>query len=371
MKTHNSLIGVLTLVFFITGCGTKKEVFKVGVNLPLTGTVAYYGISAQKGIELAIDELKTQNQYFRNVKIELVNEDNQGQASQAVQAMNKLIHVDKVPVVIGGGSSTETMAAAPIANENQVVLISPISSATTISKAGDYIFRTCPTDLNQAQDLGEWVLENRINKIAIIYANSTWGTGFKNDFVDFYSKNNGVILATKSSDPGDMDFRSQLTVIKSLNPEALVFIIYAKEGGTLCRQARELGLTQPIFGADPWSQKDFRTNSGLYSEGIMYTTPVQFDGESFNKFRAMYVLKYNQEPDVYSSNGYDCMMLLANLYLDGARTGVDFQRLLSNVTDFMGATGITHFDNNGDVTGKKFGRFVIRNGEPHQIKKLE
>lgn len=369
MKTRNFLIAMLSLVFIITGCSTKEQVFKIGANLPLTGTVAYYGISAQKGIELAINELKTKNPEFRHIKIEVIYEDNQGQATQAVQAMTKLISVNKIPAVIGGGSSTETMAAAPIANENKTVLISPISSATSISKAGDYIFRTCPTDLNQAQDLGEWVLKTGYKKIAIIYANSTWGTGFKNDFVDYFIKNKGEVFTIKSSDPGDMDFRSQLTVIKSLNPEALVFIIYAKEGGALVRQARELGLKQPIFGADPWSQKDFRTNCGTYSEGVMYTTPMQFDGESFNKFRVSYLQKYNQEPDVYSSNGYDCMMILAKLYLDGARSGVDFQKLLSNVTDFMGATGITHFDPNGDVIGKKFGRFVIQNGEPQQIKK--
>lgn len=372
MKKLTLLVVMALALILIPGCckksETSDEVLKIGANLPLTGTVAYYGLSAKDGIDLALDHLKGEME-FNGTQIKVVYEDNQGQAKMAITAMSKLINVDKVPAVIGGGSSTETMAAASIANENEAILISPISSATSIANAGIYIFRTCPSDLVQAEDLGEWVLQSNYKKIAVIYANSTWGTGFKNNFVDYFKRNGGEILDVKSSDPGDTNFRTQLSVIKSLNPEALVFIIYAKEGGALMRQTRELGLTQPVFGADPWSQKDFRVGAAEFAEGVMYTTPVQYNGESFNKFRQAFLKKYNKEPDVYSSNGYDCMMLLAHVYSKGARTGEQFQAILSQVNGFMGATGVTHFDKNGDVVGKKFGRFVIRNGEPVVFKK--
>jgi branched-chain amino acid transport system substrate-binding protein len=374
MKKFSFLVLVVMALplMFISGCnqqtGTSEEVLKIGANLPLTGTVAYYGLSAKDGIELALDHIRKKEE-FEGKRIEVVYEDNQGQAKLAITAMSKLINVNKVPAVIGGGTSTETMAAAPIANENKTILISPVSSATSIAKAGPYIFRTCPSDLVQAEDLGEWVLESGHKKIAVIYANSTWGTGFKNNFVDYFKRNGGEILDVKSSDPGDTNFRTQLSVIKSLNPQALVFIIYAKEGGALMRQTRELGLTQPVFGADPWSQKDFRVGAAEYAEGVMYTTPVQYNGNSFKKFREAFLKKYNKEPDVYSSNGYDCMALLAYVYSEGAKNGEEFQTILSKINGFMGATGVTQFDKNGDVVGKKFGRFVIQNGEPALFKK--
>lgn len=351
----------------VIGCGQDVQVVKFGANLPLTGTVAYYGTSSQKGIELAIDELKKEEQ-FKNAQVRIIYEDNQGQARMANTAMSKLANVDKVPAVIGCGTSTETMAAAPIANETKTVLISPVSSATSIADAGPFVFRTCPSDLVQAQDLASWILESGFKSVGVIYANSTWGTGFKDNFVNHFSSNGGSIVDIKSSDPGDTNFRTQLSVLKSTKPDAFVFIIYAKEGSALVRQARELGLTTPIFGADPWSQRDFRMGAGSFAEDVRYTTPAQFDGETFKAFRNAFLNKYKEEPDVYASNGYDCMMLLAKAYSNGARTGDEFQQYLGKVDNFLGATGITKFDANGDVVGKRFGRFVIRNGEPVSIK---
>lgn len=368
MRSYKILISIISLFLFFQGCSSKSNEIKIGANLPLTGTVAYYGISAQKGIELALDSLKSEPSYKDN-QLNVVYEDNQGQAKFAITAMTKLINIDKVGVIIGGGSSIETLAAAPLANENKVVLISPISSASSISKAGPYIFRTCPTDNMQAQDLGAWVLELGYKDISVVFVNSTWGTSFDNDFENYIKNNGGSIIISKSSDPGESNFRPQLSLIKSKNYQALICIVYAKEGGTLVRQARELGIKQNIFGADPWSQKDFRTGAGKYADGIRYTTPIQYNGEAFKLFREKFLKKYNEEPDVYASNGFDCMMLIAKAIKNGNKTGEEIRSYFSKVTDFIGATGITHFDRNGDVIGKHFGRFIIRNEEPELTNK--
>jgi branched-chain amino acid transport system substrate-binding protein len=281
--------------------------------------------------------------------------------------MNQLINIYKVPVIIGGGSSIETLASAPIANEKKVVLISPISSASKISEAGPFIYRTCPTDNIQANDLGSWIVESGYNNIAIIFVNSTWGISFNNDLVKYLTSKKVNLLFNLSSDPGETNFRSQLSLIKSKNPQALIFLTYAKEGGTLVRQTRELGLKQAIFGADPWSQQDFRTGAGDQADGIRYTTPVQFDGESFKTFRDKFLNKYKGEPDIYASNGYDCMMLIADAIKNGKTSGEEIRGYFDKTNNFMGATGITKFDQNGDVVGKHFGRFIIQAGQPKKI----
>ena len=363
MKSFKIFLGVISIFFFFQGCSPKNNEVKIGANLPLTGTVAYYGINAQNGIRLALDSLKLDPTY-KNYNFDVIYEDNQGQAKFAITAMTKLINIDKVPVIIGGGSSIETLAAAPLANENKVVLISPISSASSISKAGSYIFRTCPTDNLQAEDLGAWILELGIKNISVVFVNSTWGTSFDSDFENYIKNNGGKIVISESSDPGESNFRPQLSLIKSKNTQALLCIVYAKEGGTLVRQARELGIKQNIFGADPWSQKDFQTGAGQYANGVRYTTPVQYNGEAFKIFRDKFFDKYGKEPDVYASNGFDCMMLVAQAIQKGNRTGEEIQKYFNNVTNFMGATGITHFDENGDVIGKHFGRFIINNDSP-------
>ncbi len=365
MKWTNFLLLFAFILFF--GCsGKNSKEINIGANLPLSGTVAYYGLSAQKGINLALKELN-QKGFTNNLKIKMVYEDNQGQAKSAITVMDKLINIDKVPVIIGGGSSVETLAAAPVANQNKIALLSPISSASKITLAGPYIYRTCPTDNIQAEDLGKWVLENKYKTVSIVFVNSTWATSFKDDFVKNFQNNGGIVSKIESSDPGDTDFRTQLISLKKSKKDALVFIIYAKEGGAIVRQAKELGMNEPIFGADPWSQEDFRNSAGKFAENVHYTTPVQYDGQTFKEFRDKYFKEYNEEPDVYSSNGYDCLMIIAKALESGARTGDEIKNYFDKQTGFMGATGLTKFDGNGDVVGKHFGRFVIKNGTSIQI----
>jgi branched-chain amino acid transport system substrate-binding protein len=368
LKLKSSVLLVSILAAIGALCqGADERTFRVGVDLPLTGSKSYYGISAREGIEIAKNQLKSE-EFFKEREIGVIYEDNQAQAKLAVEAMSKLVNADKVPAIIGGGTSTETMACAPLSTQTKTVLISPISSATSISSAGDYVFRTCPSDGLQAKSLATWVADKGHSSVAIIFASSTWGTGIKNEFVKYYNKTGGKILSIQSSDPNDTDFRSQLTAIKGTNPKALVFLTYAKEGAVAVIQAKELEMQQPIFGADPWSQNDFRASSGKAAEGVCYTSPVNFDGPSFVAFQKDFQTQYHHQPDVYAANGYDCMMLLAKAYQGGARSGEQFQAFLSRVVGHMGATGITTFDENGDVVGKEFGRFTITNGEAMQMK---
>jgi len=150
-------LAIGTVLVAIMGCNNKNvDQLRIGVDLPLTGDVAYYGTSAKNGIELAKQQL-LETPAFNGKTIDLIYEDNQGQGKNAAIAMAKLASADGVPAVIGRGSSTETMAAAPTAEKTRTVLISPVSSATSVSTAGDFIFRTCPSDLTQAQDLGDWM----------------------------------------------------------------------------------------------------------------------------------------------------------------------------------------------------------------------
>lgn len=368
MKTHKRLIiaiGLVCVASFLllmpVACNRKSDDIVIGAALPLTGPTSYYGEDSRRGIDMALDEINAAGG-VRGKKIRVIYEDTQGKGNQAINAVRKLISADNVPAIIGCGTSTETMAVAPVVEQNKRVLITPVSSAASISRAGEYIFRSVPSDGLQARDLAAWIRELNYKRIALIFVNQTWGVGLKDDFVREFQARAGELLTTEASDLDEKDFRTQLTNMKAKNPEAYVAIIYAKEGGILMKQARELGIKGQFFGADPWTKQQFADGAGLAADHVLFTTPATYQGPEFQTFLNNYRKRYGKEPGIYDAHGYDCMKLVAKAISDGGLTGPEIQAAMAKIKGFQGVTGETTFNEDGDVTTKVFAKMTWLRG---------
>lgn len=340
----------------VAGCSQSDSVIRIGAALPFTGTVAYYGQDSKRGIDLALEEINSQGG-VNGKKLEVIYEDTQGQGKLAVAAVQKLISADAVPIIIGAGTSTETMAVAPVVERSKTVLLSPVSSAASITNAGDYVFRSVPSDGLQAQDLAAWVLERGFKRVALIYVNQTWGKGLKGDFVREFQGAGGIIADEEATDLDEKDFRTQITKMQATKPDAYVALIYAKEGGLFLKQASELGVNSQIFGADPWTKRQLLETAGEAAEGVLFTTPSQYSGPEYQQFLASFKRKYGEDPGIYEAHGYDCMKLIAKALADSDAKNLELRSALSK-TSFKGATGDTTFDQNGDVQTKSFSRMT-------------
>ena len=121
-----------------------SEEMAIGVVLPLTGRLANsFGIPIQRGFELALSEINSTQSNGANLKF--IIEDDQSTVEGSVAAFDKLIHQEGVSVILGPATSSQTEMAFPIAQENQVVAISPTSAARGLSAIGDFVFRVALT----------------------------------------------------------------------------------------------------------------------------------------------------------------------------------------------------------------------------------
>lgn len=357
-----SVIGVLLVALFtVTNCGRTDDAISIGAALPMTGSTSYYGEDSKRGIDMALDEINSAGG-VRGRQLKVIYEDTQGSGNQAINAVRKLISADNVPAIIGCGTSTETMAVAPVVEQNKRVLVSPVSSAASISRAGNFVFRSVPSDGLQARDLAGWIRELNYQRIALLFVNQTWGVGLKDDFVREFQSRGGEVLTAESTDLDEKDFRTQLTSMKAKNPEAYVAIIYAKEGGILLKQARELGIAGQFFGADPWTKQQFQDAAGPAADGVLFTTPAKYQGTEFAAFADNYRKRYGKEPGIYDAHGYDCMKLVAKAIEEGGTTGPEIQAAMAKIKGFQGVTGDTTFDENGDVLSKTFARMTWSGG---------
>ena len=186
---------VVCLAGPFVGCTKAGEKpIKLGASFPLSGEVASYGQKAKRGIELAVEECNAKGGVLgRSVSIDF--QDDRNDKKDAVSIVTKFATIDKLPVVFGSAGSSCTLAIAPIANRNRVVLISPISSSAQLSTdGGPFFFRTVPADNVQAEILAKWVYATGKRRVVVIFTNNSWGKPLADGFADRFKALGGTVV---------------------------------------------------------------------------------------------------------------------------------------------------------------------------------
>ncbi len=361
MKHVRFLMAGLILCLFLSFACTKERAADItlGAVLPLTGDTASYGKNAQNGIDLAVDEIN-QAGGISGKKVVVTYEDDRGKANEAINAINKLITVNKVPVIMGSAGSSVTLAMAPVANQNKTVLISPISSSKELTdKGGAYFFRVCPSDAFQSRILADWIWAKGYKTVGMIYVNNSWGQGLKDEFIASYEKKGGKVVIAEATMEGQKDFKTVISKVMATKPDALFTPTYGIEGGILLKQLKEMTADLPVFGADVWSSPELLTSAGTAAEGAYLTLPAKPSGPKYDAFAQRYKAKYGQEPDVYAAYSYDMLQIIAQGLKEGNTTGEKMEAYLRAMPAFEGVTGTTKFDGHGDVVTKSFSKQQI------------
>lgn len=277
-KSFISFMALCTLalvtLLFLPACSKKQpetKELKIGCITILTGEVATYGRETKQGLDLAIDEANKSG-ILGGKKIKVIYEDDQIDPRIGTQAINKLITIDKVPIIIGAFSSRVTLAIAPIAERNKTVLLSASATADSIKDAGDYIFRIVPANKIQGAAAANFALKHLNKKTAAIYfVNDEYGVSLAQEFRKAYESLGGKIVFYEGFDPGQKDFRATIAKIKDKNPEMIYFPGQAGETGLILKQAKEIGLDLPFIGGDGSYSPDLIKIAGNAAENTYYT----------------------------------------------------------------------------------------------------
>ncbi|MDP7069049.1 MAG: ABC transporter substrate-binding protein, partial [Candidatus Peribacteraceae bacterium] len=244
------LVPLFALGILLSACSpvdSDSGPIKLGYIGPLTGEAASYGKDTLNGALLAINEINEAGGVNGRM-IELIAEDGRCTGTDAASAAQKLVNVDKVIAIIGGQCSGETLAAAPIAESAQVVMISPISSSPDVTAAGDFIFRDYPSDALKTKAMAGYFEKEGIKKIAAITENTDFAVAFR----DALKENIGdALVFDEMVEPGTKDFRSLMARLKDEDFDA-----FFPNGQTpaamaaMMQQLREQGLTQLAISHD-------------------------------------------------------------------------------------------------------------------------
>lgn len=361
-----TIFALILCALFLTGCKKDSDVsaklpdlIKIGFIGPLTGNAAAYGQDVKAGISLYFKE----NPTIAGKPVEVIYEDGQCNGHDAASAAQKLINIDKVQVILGGQCSGETLAAAPIAEQNKVVLFSELSSSPDVTTAGDYIFRNYPSDAQVAKTMVDYVLDNH-KKLALITEQTDYAQAYRQAIKSNLETagRSDALLLDEAFAADNTDFRTLLTKVNKAGAKALLAIVQTPvTGGFVVKQAKELGLDIQIYSGDALPGKDFFDTAKDAAEGVKVVMVAEDPSRSgYAKLKEK--VGETQASELFPAFGYDAAQIISEAIAKVGYNGTAIKDYLYQMPTFKGIACDVTFDENGD-NNVAAGVKVARNGE--------
>lgn len=333
------------------GTGTTAptgDTIKVGYYGDMTGQTSSFGQSTKNGIELAFEEINKAGG-VNGKQLQLVPEDDQGRPEQAKTVVSKLINQDKVVAVLGEVASTNSLAAAPVAQEAKIPMITPSSTNPKVTEVGDYISRVCFIDPFQGSTMAKFAAMTLKAKTAAILGdvNSDYSKGLTQFFEEEFKKQGGSVVAKEAYTQNDPDFKGQLTKIRNLNPDVIYVPGYYGQVGIIAKQARELNMTQPLLGGDGWDSPELWKLGGESLKNSYISNHYSADNPApeIQNFVKAYQAKYNTVPDSLAALAYDAAKVLADaIKRAGGTDSAKLKDAINATKNFAGVTGAISLD---------------------------
>ena len=365
MKRVTKLLSVLAagamFMSALTGCGgggskgADGDTIKIGGVLEMTGGSASFGISSKNGIDLALKKINEKG-VLGGKKLSLVVADTKSEASEATNAVQKVISQDKVVAVIGPNQSSAVIAAGAINNGSKVVDVTPMGTNPDVTvdhsskKVKPYSFRTCFIDPFQGTVMASFASNDLKVKRAAIYIDNTsdYAKGLAQFFKENFIKNGGEVVIEEAYLQKDTDFKATLTKIKAAKPDFIYIPGYYQEVGLIVKQAREMGINVPMAGGDGWDSAKLPEIAGKAAlDNTFFSSLYSPDDTSdLNKnFVAEYKKAYNTNPDVFAALAYDSTLLVAEaIEKAGSADPAKIAEAMAKISGFKGVSGEVTFN---------------------------
>jgi branched-chain amino acid transport system substrate-binding protein len=294
-----------------------QQTLKFGLAMPLTGSQSSYGKDQIKAAEWAVDDINAKGG-VNGKKLEMIVMDTQADPTIGINAVNKLINVDKVPVFVTAWSAV-VKAVAPIANREKVLELSIGANAPEISKLGDYVYTAFPLADVDVTALANYTFRTLKHKrVAILYVNNDSGVEAAKVYRAVFEKAGGQVVAYETYDQKATDFTGMLLKVKTANPEFIHLHGLVSEMPIVIAQMRQLGITARVSTYSGGYNPQMVEKAGKGAEGLIVTSLAP--NETQNKNVGPYIERWkkaeNRIPNglPYTQYLYDSAYLVAALY---------------------------------------------------------
>ncbi|MCW2632474.1 MAG: livK [Pseudonocardia sp.] len=370
-RTVMATAAALATALVLAACGTSGSsgggtTLKIGFMGDLTGENAGIVVPPRNGAKLAIDQYNATNP---GTKLELVEYDSQGSATQATPLATKAIQQDKITGLIGPAFSGESKAVGPILEQGKIPSVSPSATNPGLAQNGwKYWHRVVANDDDQGPAITNFLITAKSPKSAFVISDDqAYSVGIADaSFKTFQAK--GITVGRDQFAQKAPEYSSTVAKVKAANPDVIFYGGYYAQAGKLLKQLRDGGVTATFATGDGSLDPGLVSGAGqAAAEGAVVGCPCAIPSadttsDALKKFFGDYKSAFNTDPAIYAVEGYDSATAFINAVKAGNTTSDAINNYLATI-NFVGLSKPIKFKPNGEIEANQIFVYVVKAGK--------
>ena len=342
------IIFAILFAGLIAGSAIAAPPIKIGALLSVSGPASFLGEPERNTARMMVDEINKAGG-IKGRQLELIVIDTQGDATKAVQGVNKLIKDDKVVAIIGPSTTGDSMAVIPVVEKAEIPLVSCAAGIKITDPVKKWVFKTAQNDALAVSRIFEYLNKQKINKIAILTVSDGFGSSGREQLVLQAGKYAIQIISDETYGPKDTDMTVQLTKIRGGEAQAIICWGTNPGPAVVARNVQQLGITLPLYMSHGVSSKKFIELADDAAEGIILpsgrvvvanqlpkTDPQK---KALMNYVENYRKHYKVEGDHFGGHAYDAIMMIKGAIERGGDSPAAIRDQLEKTENFAGIGG--------------------------------
>ncbi len=373
MRTTRPLAIAAALAAALTSPARAADTIQVGALLSVTGPASFLGAPEARTLELLAEDLNARGG-IGGRKIRLVVKDTGGSSEKAISFAKQLIEEEGVVAIIGPSTSGETMAVKGLAEEGRTVLLSCAAAEVIVNPLARHVFKVAPKDSDAAEVIFRQMKKAGIARIGLLSSNTGFGKAGKEQ-VEKAAAGHGIQIAVNEVyDKSATDLTAEVTKVKAANVQALLNWSVEPAQSIVLKNARQIGLTVPVFQSHGFASIQYAKAAGAAAEGVLFPAGRLVVADSLPDgdrqkpvllaYKKAYESRFHEDVSTFGGHGYDAFTILVKAIQTAGPDREKIRAAVEGTRGFVGTAGVFDFspsDHNG-LGIDAFALVTVRNG---------
>ena len=377
MSIFTRLAAVLSIVAAFVAPAMAADTIKVGAILAVTGPASFLGAPEAKTLEMLTADINAKGG-INGKKIELIIKDSAASPEKAISFAKQLIEEEKVFAIIGPSTSGETMAIKNLAEESKTLLLSCAAAEVIVKPVAKYVFKTPQMDRDAVIRIFEQMKKMNISKIGVLSSNTGFGKAGKEQIEKLAPEHGIQVLVSEVYDKAATDLTAEVTKLKAAGVQAIVNWSIEPAQAIVIKNARQIGITAPIFQSHGFGNIQYVQAAGAAADGVIFPAGRLLVAETLSDknpqkalltdYKSKYETKYKENVSTFGGHAYDAFLILTKAI---EKAGADKEKVrtaIETTRGLVGTAGVFNFsaeDHNGldknafEMLTVKDGKFVV------------
>ena len=351
-----------------------KEPLKIGALLAVTGPAASLGAPEARTLELLVADLNAKGGVDGR-PIQLVVKDTGGNPEKAVSFAKQLVDEDGVFAIVGPATSGESIAVKQIANDARTILLSCAAAEVITTPVLPYVFKVAPKDSYAAEMIFRQMAKMGVKRIGLLSSNTGFGKAGKEQVEKLAPAHGIEIAASEVYDKAATDLTAEVTKLKAANVQAILNWSIEPAQAIVIKNARQIGMTVPIFQSHGFANVQYAKAAGAAAEGVMFPASRIVVADSLAAsdrqrpvvvaYKTGYEGRYKEDVSTFGGHAHDALGILVRAVKEAGLDREKARSAIENMKGFVGTAGVFDFsptDHNG-LTIDAFEMLMVKGGK--------